>query len=192
MTVFRHFRDPHGSRNSSWRPEPSTCGLCERERPGYTGPFYGLEKVELVCEECLAGGRLGERGLTTNEAHVDAVREQLRARGIDDAALVEKRRAEVEERTPGVETWQDFLWPAHCGDFCRFEQEVGQAELTALAEDGDGARFFRTHVYHAEDADLDWDVMPPAAPAAGEAYSIGIYLFRCAECDRPVLLWDAD
>jgi uncharacterized protein CbrC (UPF0167 family) len=192
MTTFRYFRDPHGSRSSSWQAEPSRCAICERERPGYTGPFYGLEQVDFVCEACLAGGRLGERGLTTNEADVEALRTQLRSRGIADGELVDERRAEVEERTPGVETWQDFLWPAHCGDFCRFEQEVGQAELTALAGDGDGASFFRAHLYDEEPAGLDWEFVPPAAPGAGEAYSVGIYLFRCVECDRPVLLWDAD
>jgi uncharacterized protein CbrC (UPF0167 family) len=98
----------------------------------------------------------------------------------------------VEERTPGVETWQDFDWPAHCGDFCRFEREVGQAELTALASDGDGHRFFREHVYDGHLAGLEWEHFPPSAPSPEAAYSVGIYLFRCVECERPILLWDAD
>lgn len=57
----------------------------------------------------LAARRLAERGLTSNEGDVAAL--------AGDADLVEARRIELEERPPGLVTWQGLVWPAHCGDW---------------------------------------------------------------------------
>jgi uncharacterized protein CbrC (UPF0167 family) len=153
-------------------------------RPGYEGGYSGRELVDLVCESCLAGGRLAERGLTANELDIGRLRTQL-----GDTDAIEAMRAEVEERTPPLTTWQDWWWPVHCAAPCRFEQEVGRAELEALARGDDIDAFLEEHAY--DDAP-PWDAVAPAAPQRGEAYTLAVYLFRCTVCDRPVLVWDAD
>lgn len=180
---FRYVREARGP-NTTWTDEPGACGVCGETRAGYEGPFSGGDDVELVCEPCLVAGRSAERGLSTNEGDTAALRRQLAERG-DPQTLVEERRAELEERTPYLVTWQAWHWPAHCGDFCRFERQVGRRELTELAADGDGERVYRAAV--AEEP-LDWEHLPPDGDAV---YDVGVYLFRCLVCEAPVIRWDA-
>ncbi len=178
MTDFRYFADPRSSTASTWREEPQACGICGKSQPGYDGPYYGAEGIDFVCEQCLVEGRLAERGLRTNEG---------------EPGPPADRRDELEQRTPLLVTWQDFLWPAHCDDYCQFEREVGQRELDDLA-DGDGATFFRDHL-HADLAEHDfgWEDVPPRGPRTrDESNSPSVYLFTCTRCERPVLWWDID
>jgi uncharacterized protein CbrC (UPF0167 family) len=198
-TRFRYFEHPH--QFSTYQDEPQQCEVCGREQPGYTGPFYGLQDVEFVCEECLATGRLQEHDITTNEGNATALREHLRALHPDLSdeemkQLAQERTVELEQRTPHVVTWQDFFWPALCGDYRRFIQEVGKPDLIRLSPDGNGMTFFAAHT--RDIADLDharevWDGIRADSPADGRvAYSVGVYLFRCLTCEEPILLWDCD
>ena len=181
MAEFRYFADPHGP-NSTWMDDPQECEICGETRRGYEGTYYGEEDVEFVCEPCLVSGRLAERNLTTNEGDAAALLDQLGERA---GRLAEERRSELEQRTPHLVTWQDWFWPAHCGDFCRFERRVGRHELTALAPDGDGHRFYLDHL--AEEP-LDWELLPPSGD---EVYDVGVYLFRCLDCGTHQIRWDA-
>jgi len=60
--------------------------------------------------------------------------------------LVEERSAILKYRTPHLVTWQDFTWPVHCGDYCRFIKEAGKTDLNSLAKDEDGQVFFAQHL----------------------------------------------
>jgi uncharacterized protein len=197
MHVFKYFDHPHTSPASTWSEEVATCALCGAEGPGYDGPFYGDgDDVDRVCEECLASGELAVNELSTNEGDVESLRAQLeKAPAEQREALVEERTAEVATRTPGLVTWQDLPWPAHCGDYCRFLGEGGQKELNALAPDGNGEAFFREHLY-AADRELGtppFEDLPPQAPTREEgAYDVGVYLFRCLGCGAHVIRWDAN
>ena len=178
MTVFRYFADPHASTASTWTETPRRCEICGEVRPGYEGPYYGREEVDFVCEACLVSGRLAERGLRTNEG---------------DVGPAPERSDELEYRTPSLVTWQDFAWPVHCSDFCRFEREVGRRELDELG-DGDGETFFRAHLHQTlRDFDFGAEDLPARAPSSRtESNSPAVYLFRCVECGTPVLWWDID
>ena len=174
MSEFRYFAEPHGP-SSTWTDAARTCDLCGEVRAGYEGPYYGIEEIDFVCEPCLSSGRLAERDATANDGGAN----------VADPA----RRAELEQRTPHVSTWQDWVWPAHCGDFCRFEREAGQQELIEAAPDGYGPAFLAAHLDPAE-APLEWDWVPPSL--AGDAgFEVGVYLFRCLVCGAPVVRWDA-
>jgi uncharacterized protein CbrC (UPF0167 family) len=189
LPEFRYFRDPHGSSNSTWTTDAEPCAFCGQSRPGYEGPYFGGDRVDFVCEPCLMSGRLAERDLTTNEGDIDGLRAQLDARAVDDVeGEVEERRRELEERTPRLVTWQDWWWPAHCGDFCRFVGETGQAELAELAPDGDGARFVASHL-PVDEAPLEWGWVLPSL-AGDEGYEVGVYLFQCLDCQAYVIRWD--
>jgi uncharacterized protein len=172
VAEFRYFVDPHRSTASTWSDEPQQCGICEERRRGYDGPYYGVENVEFVCEECLVSGALEKRDLKTNTG---------------EAGPRDERRRELEHRTPHLVTWQDLYWPVHCDDFCRFEREVGQREL--VDED-----FFRTHLHpELQEYDIGWDELPPQGPTSRtESNSPSVYLFRCVGCDETVLWYDMD
>lgn len=198
-SLFRYFQLPH-SFSTYRRDPPHSCDLCGRVRPGYAGPFYGQGNEDFVCEECLIAGRLAERGMTTNTGDAVALREQLAVLSPESESerleeLVRERTAELEERTPHIVSWQDWAWPAHCGDYARFEGEVGQPDLIQLAPDGDGRRFFLDHLYDfREGTDPGtWETIRPDSPTdMAISYSTAVYLFRCLHCGEHLRVWDCD
>jgi len=197
---FHYFQHPH--KFSTYTGEEQYCDLCKQVRPGYKGPFYGRERIEFVCEECLVHGRLADVGVTMNEGDVVSLRRQLGDMYPDFSQeqiqeLVQQRTAELEYRTPHVVTWQDFRWPAHCGDYCRFIKEVGKPELNQLAPDANGQGFFAEHLreeYRSTTNVPDvWGAIRPDSPEDNSiAYSVGVYLFQCLLCQEHVILWDCD
>lgn len=198
--VFRYFRNPH--QFSTYSDTPKTCDICGQVRAGYGGPFYGKADVEFVCEECLATGRLAERDVITNEGDLVALREQLRGKHpkLDEAqieARAQQRTTELENCTPHLITWEDFFWPAHCGDYCCFFKEVGKPDLNNLAPDGDGRTFFGTHLYgdlsDLTDVSVVWERIRPDSPKDNViSYTVGVYLFQCLHCGAYVILWDCE
>jgi uncharacterized protein CbrC (UPF0167 family) len=109
-----------------------------------------------------------------------------------------QRDDELSSMTPGIVTWNEFFWPAHCGDYCRYIKEVGKPELIALASDGDGLSFLISRDYEhvivdAAHARQIWERVRPDAPSDNTtSYPVGVYLFRCLTCDEPLLIWDAE
>ncbi|HEX8996066.1 MAG TPA: CbrC family protein [Ktedonobacterales bacterium] len=197
--AFRYFARPHTF--SGYSAQPMLCAFCGEERLCYPGPFLGLTDEEAICEDCLVSGRLQGADLTTNNGDARALRRQLRERHPElSEAEVERlsreRTDEIEARTPSPLTWQDFLWPAHCGDYCRYIKEVGQPEIIALASDGDGPAYLLTHadmVSDLEHAREVWEGVRPDAPSdLTISYSVGVYLFECLVCGERILLWDCD
>lgn len=196
---YRYFYKPHAF--STYTTEKNHCTLCGEMHSGYKGPFYGEADVAFVCEECLAAGKLRDLGASANEGDVGSLREQLRILFPDYnetqiRALERQRTEELEHRTPYLLTWQDFSWPAHCGDYCCFIKEVGLQDLDTLASDGDGRRFFEDHLHgdHRRGTELDnwWPGIRPDSPEDNSvAYNVGVYLFQCTHCARYVILWDA-
>jgi uncharacterized protein CbrC (UPF0167 family) len=200
--TFRYFARPHDF--STYHEDAQSCDICGLERPGYGSPYYGLrDDIEFVCEECLATGSLRDLDMETNEGDIVALRKSLATLRpeLSEAVreqIARERNDELVHMTPHIVTWQDFFWPAHCGDYCRFIKEVGQRDLAALAHDGDGPTFLAAHdVIAANDASgrirLNWEDVRPDAPTNGAtSYAVGVYLFRCLTCDEPLLLWDMD
>ncbi|MGY4995124.1 CbrC family protein [Streptomyces sp. 900105245] len=145
-----------------------TCVCCGHDQGWIcTGPVYGADVPDgRVCPYCVAFGTAAERcGAFFNEVEV---------RRIPDDAV---RR--IRERTPNFATWQDWDWPAHCGDGGVFLGAVGAEELRShpqaldhlrrqCAEWGWGTE--RTEGFVGA---LDKDGGPTG------------YLFRCRVCDTP-------
>jgi uncharacterized protein CbrC (UPF0167 family) len=106
---------------------------------------------------------------------------------------VRERTAELEQRTPTLVTWQDFFWPAHCGDYCCFLKEVGKPDLSRIAPDGDGQAFFVAHLLDADNTDVNsvWLGVREDSPDDNSVpYDIGVYLFCCLHCGQSVIMWD--
>jgi uncharacterized protein CbrC (UPF0167 family) len=194
--TFRYFRSPH--QFSTYTAEAHACYFCNRERPGYAGPFYGEEdsEIEFVCEECLSLGRLADADATLNQGDWDKLYQQLedieyRLHDEEIQALAEPRRTELEQRTPHIPSWQDWLWPAHCGDFCEYVKEAGQPDLLAVAAPEAQPRLFGSK----DDAEFRewWSHIRPDSPENNATpYPIGVYLFQCLHCKQFVVEWDAE
>jgi uncharacterized protein CbrC (UPF0167 family) len=195
LIPFRYFQNPIHPL-SSWNAEAAACHFCGAFGPGFDGPCYGFHEVKRTCETCLRGGRLADLELTTCEGDASALTAQLASLRPDlsptDLALeVRARTAELEQRTPGLCTWQDFFWPAHCGDYCIFVEEVGRQELIELAGGEDPLTWFCSL---ASGADMHvWDAVRKDSARANStvSYDVTIYRFSCRVCRTVVLHWDA-
>lgn len=191
---FRYFLDPHHF--SSYREPGEVCPFCGLARPGYCGGFYGeADTYEFICEVCLLGGKLSEKGLTLNEGA--GIRSGLRRKHselteLEVDALAQERTMELEQRTPAVMSWQHLIWPDHCGDFCCYIKEAGQLDMQRLAQEGDGRAFFEAHLDEPGRSDI-WETVRPDLPEDNSiGYSVGVYLFQCCHCGEYIILWDCD
>jgi len=203
LLPYRYFAAPYAF--STYSTVSRTCDLCGSYEPGYGGPFAGGRsgepKVAHVCEDCMRLGKLASRGLAANHGNRTALRDQLRDRfrdapGDQLMSLVAQRTAELEHRTPPLVSWQSLVWPAHCGDYCRYLKEAGRSDLVLLAPDRDGRAFLAAHghgIAGPDHANELWEGIRPDAPSnIAVAYATGVYLFRCLECTRHVILWDRE
>jgi uncharacterized protein CbrC (UPF0167 family) len=195
--IYRYFAEPHLF--STYRQVAQICDICHCEALGYAGPFYGSYELEFVCEPCLLTGRLAEYGCSTNSPDTVGLSQNLRRMypALSDGQfrlMSEQRTEELVTRTPHAVTWQDFDWPSHCEDYCRYLKEIGKRDIAELTHGGDGKYFMRTHlqqVHHDDEVDWIWEVLRPDVPRNGEiAYDIGVYLFQCLTCSEYVILWD--
>lgn len=163
--TYRYIARPH--QDSTYQLETHPCRLCHRHRSGYAGPFLGDQLVDQVCEECLAAGRLAAVGLRTNTGDQHTLREQLHQRypawtAEEVEAQVQQQSAEVETRTPPLQTWKPWAWPAHCGEYCRLLQADGQPfgpGAPALAP-ATAVGVYVFECIHCKQAMLLWDEGP--------------------------------
>jgi uncharacterized protein CbrC (UPF0167 family) len=202
--TYRYFRLPH--QFSHFLFEPRRCDICGWVRGVYEmtlrGEAEATEGIRYVCDKCLSNGKLVERGAWVNLANMkslraDLARHQPELSPDDNEWLARERTVEVEQRTPHPLTWQDLFWPAHCGDYCRYEREVGKPDVLALADDRDIISFIEDGLHDdahaAASAQTIWETIRPDSPKGlAPAYDIGVYLFQCLVCDRYLLLWDAN
>lgn len=192
--TFRYFRQPHEF--STFSQTPQVCELCGKTRTGYCGPFYGVNSIEFVCEQCLVNGSLADKDAFTNDGNLKELLVQLESQfsGLPKTEIDKMAKAKNRELlccTPHLITWQDFNWPVHCGDYCCFLKEVGQPELLAIAPEGQVHKLFKSN---NDDNFKNWwpNVRPDAPKDNATAYSIGVYLFQCLNCKEYVVFWDCD
>ena len=120
LPSFRYFPNPLASRII--RPELDVpCLGCNRIRGYiYTGPVHTEKNFLLeyhLCPWCIADGTAAK---TFRASFNDA--------GTMDG-VTEKVMLEIEQRTPGFHTWQDWAWLTCCNDAAAFLGVVGAKEL---------------------------------------------------------------
>jgi len=171
---FTYYRDP--LKDGSVERSDDTCSACGRRR-GFicSCTAHGLELPEDVrfCPWCVADGRAHTRfGVSFNLVSADAPR---------------KAREEVEYRTPGFVSWQDWGWPTHCDDVAVYIGQPGGDELRASPEAYEA-------LLQELRRDCDWteDEDYLTSFINGLGASAVAYLFECRRCHKPIVCWDAE
>jgi hypothetical protein len=57
---------------------------------------------------------------------------------------------------------------------------------------GEVEEFLRRHDVSGGDPPITLDMIPPHAPASGEAWDMTLHHFRCTSCGWDLLLWNAN
>ena len=170
---FTYHPDPIGT--GAITRSAAECPACRRTRGyAYSHTPYALGEHEDICPWCIADGT----------AHTKFDATFVAESPLENAGVPQRVVAEVTQRTPGFECWQQERWLACCGDACAFLGDAPADEIRSLDADG-------------------FERLEPAAPFEfGEApeflsgYEPGgspsFYKFVCRHCAGVRYGWDCD
>jgi hypothetical protein len=120
LPTFKYFRDPLAAGSFKLDPDIPCLGCSCIRGYIYAGPVYTEKNFILqnhLCPWCIADGTAAKRfGASFNDAGM-----------MDD--VPEEVMKEIEERTPGFESWQGAGWLACCDDAAGFLGLAGSKEL---------------------------------------------------------------
>lgn len=168
--TFRYYADPFGEGRFLRSEKP--CDVCERARGWvFDGLIYSAEVDDaLICPWCIAdGSAIAKWSGSFNEI---------------DARIPAERDTEVRHRTPHIETWQDWSWPVHCDDACRY---LGQRNAAQLRADPGALNAILTTL-----AESGFTGTAAEAIVDHMGYSPAAYHFRCLHCAKDIVTWDQD
>lgn len=80
----------------------------------YTGPFYALDEIEILCPWCISSGAAADT-FDGDFTDPDEAPDDVPAEVFDDVRL----------RTPGFAGWQQERWLFHCRDSMAFLRPAG-------------------------------------------------------------------
>lgn len=165
-----HFRfHPDPLRSGSVIAKAVTCRACERQRDhAYVGPIHGEQELDALCPWCIADG--------TAHRRFGALFHEL-AFASDVAPEV---AIEIEERTPGFDTWNPIDWPTCCALPMAFVETAGIAEIRAR--------------HRALEGELMGTIVHELGISGGAAHrfldslrreaSPSVHVFHCLTCDH--------
>lgn len=149
---------------------PEVCDCCGKGTSViYSGPFYSVENVDVLCPKCIASGKASTK---FNGEFVDYA--------ILSSAISEEYKKELCCRTPSYKGWQQEYWPDHCGDFCEFIAYVGWKEIVEMG--------LENSIEFTSEA----EVCSEHKAYIVNGGSCQGYLFRCLNCKKYVLHVDCD
>jgi uncharacterized protein CbrC (UPF0167 family) len=181
------------------------CDICHKVCKCFdASTYYGEEEYNAFCFECVSKGCLEEVDATAIDPGIKSLRDQIieknpmMANG-EIEKLVMVKTKELSFFTPMFPSWQDFLWPAHCGDYCQFIRLAGQADFNELALDGNGKEFFRNTLQedlknntNIDDIWVDLKKDSVNGITDNDNWSPMAYIFRCLQCGEYITRWDCD
>jgi hypothetical protein len=175
------------------------CAVCGDADELRWRRFSSVKEVGAVCVQCVARG-FPDWVHQGRDGDADELRQQLRELHPDWSADqvdtdAKAKNAELARRTPPILSWQDWAWPACCGDYCRFLQHAGQPDITELAKHrrlSDGVELLRQSLVEAKpSAEEVWSFLPPKRVTAASNWGTQAYVFKCLTCKRLRVVWDA-
>jgi len=200
---FRYFHDP-----VTFAPrchDSCECDICGAVKRCFDAAGYGGDgDYTAFCPECVAKGRLGEVGAYARKADYHGLRAQLKDCNplLSEEDVDTKARAitrNFERRTPLFPAWQDWPWPAHCGDYCRFQAIAGQGELNALSPKRKGKEILQRCLHPSfaavTDIDILWEELKPGSIVtlnhSLDLWDTMAYVFQCLTCEQIIITWDS-
>ena len=149
---------------------PEICDCCGKATfVIYSGPFYSVEDINVLCPKCIASGEASKR---FDGEFVDYA--------ILSSAISEECKKELCCRTPSYKGWQQEYWPNHCGDFCEFIAYVGWKEIIEM-----GLESSVEFTPEAEGYSEHKEYIVNGGSCQG-------YLFCCLNCKKYILYVDCD
>lgn len=149
---------------------PEICDCCGKATfVIYSGPFYSVEDINVLCPKCIASGEASKR---FDGEFVDYA--------ILSSAISEEYKKELCCRTPTYKGWQQEYWPNHCEDFCEFIAYVGWKEIIEM-----GLENSVEFTPEAEGYSEHKEYIVNGGSCQG-------YLFRCLNCKKYILYVDCD
>jgi uncharacterized protein CbrC (UPF0167 family) len=167
---FRYYADPIG--DGRFSRSAARCDICTRARGWvFNGVFYSAAVDDpVMCPWCIADGSVAERwNGSFNETA---------------AVIATARMLELCQRTPNMETWQDWEWPCHCDDAARY---MGQPDGSQLRAQPAARDALLTGLAREGFSDPDAQQLVDSMGASPTAYH-----FRCLHCGTDIVTWDCD
>lgn len=167
---FKYCSKPLEARLLENVDSPEVCDCCGKATfVIYSGPFYSVEDINVLCPKCIASGEASKR---FDGEFVDYA--------ILSSVMSEKYKKELCCRTPSYKGWQQEYWPNHCGDFCEFIAYVGWKEIIEM-----GLESSVEFTPEAEGYSEHKEYIVNGGSCQG-------YLFRCLNCKKYILYVDCD
>jgi uncharacterized protein CbrC (UPF0167 family) len=171
--TFTYYEDPLG--DGTLERSNAECSACGRRR-GFIATCHAsgakVPSEARFCPWCIADGTAHARfGARFNSVDVGAAPDS---------------RDEVERRTPGFLTWQDWDWPAHCNDAAVYR---GQPTGEELRRNPEALRALLAELRQWEWGRDDTYVEEFIDGLGGHQVA---YLFECRHCRTPLVRWDHD
>jgi uncharacterized protein CbrC (UPF0167 family) len=186
---FRYHPDPIATGAVVLSEAPCVC--CSRKRGYvYIGATFGKsgDLSERLCPWCIADGSAAHRFSATFNCNVggDCVRFiQVGPNAYDCVereweAVSSAIAKEIEERTPGLSSYQSPKWWTHCRDGAAFIGYVGEVPYSIFSEPE--AQEFALRIreqWELSDSDWRWYTISP-----DDQHGFTTYVFRCLHCRK--------
>jgi len=171
LSAFRYHPDP--IRSGSVTVSDNTCRCCGQQRGYiYFGPTYseGEDLDDGLCPWCVADGAAHAKFdvifMDTNEIAGDV-----------PAAVI----AELEQRTPGYNSWQQEEWRACCGDAAAFLMPAGDKELRLREFPHVRSGLLK---YLTTEEDMAGDEIQELMDSLNRDEGPTAYVFKCLHCGK--------
>ncbi|MFT3910788.1 MAG: CbrC family protein [Ferruginibacter sp.] len=201
---FKYFEQPELF--SSYIDETSDCDFCNSNTKCFdASTFIGEDSIKAICGDCLAGGKLHDKDISTCNGDITTLKQQLKklnaelsSQQIDQLAI--EKTNELEKTTPPLISWQDWDWPAAGGDYCIFIGYGSVPLYTKLAGKADPMKFFARSLYEKlddpDEAEMLWDESMPEKEIKNyeesSECSTLFYVFKSLHTNKIVTIWDED
>ena len=192
LPEFRYFPDPVAA--GSIVPLNEPCCLCGQARGwAHAGKIYMHHRlIEPVCPWCIASGALLADGFDYDA--LESIHNEHCGSGLNELHVPEQfdelplqTIMEVEICTPGIPSWQDFLWPVCCGGVCVFLGFAGGKEIM-----GKWRNILDIIGFEMVDLFGSIENFAHAATKANQRGQGFVYVFRCERCKGLHPEWNLD
>jgi uncharacterized protein CbrC (UPF0167 family) len=175
---YQYFQNPH--LYSSFEKDKE-CSICNNK--GAYDHYNGA-----YCDDCISTGKCDdiEDGVF-NETEI-----------IKDLSGLTKdewkaKDSIVSKRTPPLQKWQEWEWPACCTDYQTYLCELSKEKIGEYAKDLSPINYIKQCLKENMDAnDVFEGLREPDKSTDSRDYPMGLYLFECQICNKQTMKWDAN